>query len=167
MLQKTACLVLVSCAVLWSTSALADDEPRWRLGLGVGVMQIDDLAGTPFIPMLTAGRAWGDIGAGALNVSMIAGAGRYDLTALVFDLGFGLRSSGERAEFSILVGPAAIVGGDSDGTPYVGGGLGASLTGTLWLTQSVGVSAQGAARYWLSANQHFAPSLTAGLMLRL
>lgn len=174
MQRKTACLVLVSCTVLFSSSALAAESPsadepaRWRLGLGVGVLRVDHLAGTPLVPSLTAGRAFGGSGAGAFDVTLIRGAGRYGLDALVFDLGFGLRKSGEIAEVSFLVGPTAMVGGDGDGTPYLAAGAQAALTGTLWITETIGFSARGAARFWLLAvNEPFAPSLTAGLMLRL
>lgn len=152
-----------------SQLAAQDDLNRkWQLAIGVGPYRVDDLAGTPIIPTAQLVKSFGTRGAAGLSVGWIPNAGFYNLTALTVDLGFGVRSAPGRVEWIGLVGPSGIIGGDSDGTPYVGVAGHAGGYVTAWLSDRIGITGGAIARVWISAgNSRFSPSGFAGLRFRL
>lgn len=151
-------------------AAIAQDAGSrrgWTLGVGVGPAQIDDLAGAPNVPTVSFERTVGSSGQIGGRVGWIGDAGLYSLNAVTLDLGFGIRGTAERTEGSVVVGPTAILGGDSDGTPYLGIGPHVTLAGTVWLSSRVGVQGAGIGRVWFGTGTNFNPALVAGLTFRL
>jgi hypothetical protein len=147
--------------------AQADPVRGWSIGFGVGPFRIDDLAGTPLVPtvqVLKTGRA----AAFGATGTWVNDAGFYSLTSATLDLGVGVRTGSSRTDLVALAGPTGMLGGDSDGTPYILAGVHGTLTATWWPSDRVGVSATGVMRVWVTTgNSRFAPSATAGLRLRL
>lgn len=159
-----ACAFLVPLA---TTAQTADSRRGWTLGFGAGPARVDDLAGTPTVPTISFERTVGASGQIGGRVGWIGDAGFYSLNALTLDLGFGFRAASGRTEGSAVVGPTAILGGDSDGTPYLAIGPHLTLAGTVWLSSRVGVQGAGIGRAWFGVGSNFKPALVAGLTLRL
>ncbi|MDX2057761.1 MAG: hypothetical protein SFV24_08145 [Gemmatimonadales bacterium] len=168
MLKPISLLLALAFLAVGATPGSAQSSPRsWSLAVGAGPFRIDDLAGTPLVPtaqLLKAGRR----AAFGVAATWVNNAGFYTLTALTLDVGVGVRSGGARNEVFALVGPTAIVGGDSDGTPYTSAGAHLTLGGTRWLTDRVGITAGAVGRVWFTtANSQVAPSASIGLRFRL
>lgn len=161
-----AVLALAGMAGTTAVEAQGVRKNGWQLTGAVGPYRIDDLAGTPIVPSATLTRA-GKLSFGA-TLWWIDGAGRYTLTALAADLDLGVRFGHERVEGALTVGPSALLGGDSDGTPYLGAGGHTTLSGLLWISEAVGVSLAASARAFVrSTDLLFTPSLQAGIRVRL
>jgi hypothetical protein len=156
--------------VLLGSIALADRAPaqdRWRLAVAVGPYRVDRLAGTPVIPSVAVSKLAGSRAVFGATVGWIRDAGFYGLDALTFDLDAGVRSAG-RVEWSATAGPSFMVGGDGDGTPYVGAALHGSVGAIWWFGRKVGLTAGTTGRVWLTTgNNRFSPSGSIGLVLRL
>ncbi|MGE0443236.1 MAG: hypothetical protein AB7L66_14200 [Gemmatimonadales bacterium] len=169
MTRSTMKLAILAALTLFGPRSLLAQAPAggWRLGLSAGPCRVDRTAGTPFVPRLDVTRA-GRQAVFTFAVSGIKGAGFYGLDALALDAGIGLRGGSPRFEVQGLIGPSGMLGGDGDGTPYLGFGANATLQGTAWLTSGVGITAGGVARSWFTTgNTRFSPSAYAGLRIRL
>jgi hypothetical protein len=157
--------LVAPAAAIGQDSAPADRG--WRLGAGVGIYRVDDLAGTPVVPATRLERVAGR-GVSSFELYYIRHAGFYGLDALGADLGLGVRQSRRGGELGALAGASGMLGGDGDGTPYVAAGVHAAVQGIAWLDQGVGLSLRGTARFWITAaNSRFMPSLVAGLVIKL
>ncbi len=140
----------------------------WRLTLAAGPYRVDDLAGTPTVPTVALAKSIGQRGLIGGTLGLIQHAGFYRLDALTLDLGVGRRSSGARLEWTGSLGPAALLGGDSDGTPYLAAGGHATVGLTWWVGRRIGLSLSGVGRVWLTTgNARLSPSATAGVAFRL
>jgi hypothetical protein len=160
---------------LWLALSLAsavlvgrvEAQSRWRLGLAAGPYRVDDLAGTPLVPAATLAKA---VGSGALaggTLGWIRDAGFYGLDALALDLSVGLRR-GAALEWAGTVGPAFLVGGDGDGTPYTAAGGHVTMSLTRWVGARFGIAVAGTGRLWFTTgNTRFSPGGQIGLVLRL
>ena len=164
-------LAVMTVAVLGIVQSAAaqsrSDRPGWRLSLGGSAYQIDDLVGTPFGPSGTLSRTIGRHGFVALEVNGIVKQGFYRADALTGDLDIGVRFPMDRFEFTLSGGPSGIAGGDSDGTPYLGGGLQAGVGATAWLTNSIGLTSKVRARNWWGIVNDVRLGVSVGVVLRL
>ncbi len=168
MLKLFRILASLALFLLVSSPASAQTPRRgWSVAIAGGPFRIDDLAGTPLVPTAQLLKS-GHRTAFGVAATWVNNAGFYTLTALTLDVGLGIRTGGNRAELHALIGPTGILGGDSDGTPYVSAGAHLTVGGTRWISDRVGLTAGGVMRVWLgTANSQIAPSASLGLRFRL
>ena len=168
---STAMLAMMAIAALAgaepAAAQTAGDRPGWRLSLGGSAYQIDDLVGTPFGPSGTLFRTIGRRGFVALEVNGIVHQGFYRADALTGDLDIGVRFPMDRFELTLSGGPSGIAGGDSDGTPYLGGGAQAAVGGTAWVTNSIGLTSKVRARHWWGIVNDVRLGVSFGVVLKL
>jgi hypothetical protein len=100
-------------------------------------------------------------------VNGIFNKGFYSATALTGDLDLGVRFPMDRAEVTLSAGPSGIAGGDSDGTPYLGGGVHGAVGATAWITGAVGLQARARVRRWWGIGDDVLLGLSAGVVIRL
>ena len=154
--------------ILGASSVRAQAPARpWQLGAGVTLYHVDDLAGTPLAPAFGVARDIGRRGFGGLELAVITDAGFYSLTALALDLDLGIRVPLDRFEVRLSAGPAGLLGGDSDGTPYYSIGAHASVGATYRLSERIGIVARGRFRQWITSPAKRSPSLFLGLVVTL
>lgn len=149
------------------TSGWAQRSPRFFLA--AGPYRIDRLAGTPIVPTIGLLKPVGQRGAWGIGLSGIRNAGFYSLNALALDLHIGLRTRPGPVEGFGTVGPATMLGGDGDGSPYARLGLQASVGGTWWVGRHVGVIGFATGRVWVgtgSSENRFSPGASAGIVVR-
>lgn len=165
-----ASLVLTTVLALAALPAAAQAPAReraWWLALGGGFYQVDDLVGTPLVPAASLTRTMGRNGFVGLEITGIFNKGFYSLNALAGDLDLGVRVPMELVELSLSAGPSGIVGGDSDGTPYAGGGVHGAVGATAWVTGSIGLQARGRIRYWWGVANDVLAGFSLGLVVKL
>jgi hypothetical protein len=138
-----------------------------RFHAAIGPYRVDDLAGTPLVPVIGLAKPVGKRGIVAANLGWIRDAGFYGLDALTLDLDVGIGNRPSRIEWNATVGPSAMIGGDGDGTPYVGAA--GHATGGLiwWFDPRIGVTAAATGRLWItSGNSRFSPGAAFGVTFR-
>lgn len=163
-------IALAAVLALGSLPAAAQrpaPDRAWRVSLGIGLYQVDDLVGTPLVPAVSLTRTLGHHGFAALEITGIFNKGFYSLNALAGDLDLGVRVPIERLELSLSAGPSGILGGDSDGTPYAGGGVHGAVGATAWVTSSVGLQTRGRIRYWGGVANDVLAGVSLALVVKL
>jgi hypothetical protein len=167
LLTVSMLLATLPAAPVSGQAGAPGDRPGWRLGLGGGVFRVDDLVGTPFVPLLSVGGSVGRRGYVGLDLSGFFNQGFYSATALTGDLDVGIRFPLPRFEVVLSAGPSGMLGGDSDGTPYTAGGGHAAAAGTAWLGDRVGLTGRFRARWWQGTAEGLLPGAWLGLVVRL
>ncbi len=162
-----ALAAVLALAALPAVAQAPARERAWRLALGGGFYQVDDLVGTPLVPAASLTRTLGRNGFVGLEITGIFNQGFYSLNALAGDLDLGVRFPMDPFELSLSAGPSGILGGDSDGTPYTGGGVHGAVGATAWVTNSVGLQARGRVRYWWGVANEALAGLSLGLVVKL
>jgi hypothetical protein len=167
------CRQPIFLAVLWLGLAAAplagqaDDHRGWRLGAGGGLYRVDDLVGAPFVPTASIGGTVGRLGFVGLELTGIFDQGFYSATAIAGDLDVGIRFPMRRFEVMLSAGPSGILGGDSDGTPYTGGGAHAAVGATAWITERIGLTGRFRTRWWQGTAEGLLPGGSLMLVVRL
>ncbi len=156
--------LLVLLALVLPTAGEA--QRGTRLVVAAGPYHVDKVAGTPLVPMVGFFKATGERGLFGFNLGLIREAGFYGLDALTLDVHLGRRSAPGRVEWHATIGPTAMLGGDGDGTPYVGLGGQATVGATWWLGGRIGVMGAGTGRLWGGSADLFSPGAVLGLVLR-
>lgn len=168
-----AATLVVGAAILamaWGHPAEAQSAGSrggWRLSLGGAVYEVDELVGTPLVPSASLSRTLGRHGFVGLELNGIFNQGRYSASALAGDLDLGVRFPMDRFELTLSAGPSGILGGDSDGTPYTGGGMHAAAGATVWLADRVGITGRGRVRRWWGIADDVLLGVSFGVALRL
>ncbi len=139
----------------------------WRLAGGIGVYEVDELVGTPLIPMAAIGGTIGSRAVVNLELTGIFNKGFYHTDAIAGDLDLGIRFPVRSLEVQVTAGPTGILGGDSDGTPYTGGGLQGAIGLAAWAGNRVGFVVRGRARHWWGTADGLKLGFSAGILLRL
>lgn len=163
--MKTLWLILV-CLVCLLLPVAAEAQRGTRFIVAGGPYRVDDVAGTPFVPLIGLFKATGQRGVFGVNLGLIREAGFYGLDALTLDIHLGRRSAPARVEWFGTIGPTAMLGGDGDGTPYVGLGGQATVGATWWFDDRVGLIGAGTGRLWGGSADVFSPSAMVGFALR-
>jgi len=158
--------ILVAAALVADPACLAAQRSL-RFQAGLGPYRVDDLAGTPLVPMIGLAKPFGHRGLVAGNLGLIRGAGFYGLDALTLDLHIGASSRPDRVEWGATIGPSGLVGGDGDGTPYLAAGVHGTGGVIWWVASRIGLTAAATGRLWFtSGNARLSPSAAIGLTVR-
>lgn len=160
--MKTLWLILLGLLL----PAAANAQRGTRFFVAGGPYRVDNVAGTPFVPMIGLFKATGQRGMFGVNLGLIREAGFYGLDALTLDIHLGRRSAPAQVEWFGTIGPTAMLGGDGDGTPYLGLGGQATIGATWWAGDRVGLMAAGTGRIWAGSPDVFSPNAMIGLALR-
>ena len=141
-------------------------QGRTRITIGAGPYRVDELARTPLVPMIGVLKPRGQRGLVGANLGLVRSAGFYDLNALTLDVHIGIRSAPAHIEWHATAGPSGMLGGDSDGTPYLQLGGQGTVGATWWFANRLGAMAAATGRAWLTtANSRFSPSAYGGMVI--
>ncbi|MBM4189051.1 MAG: hypothetical protein FJ206_17260 [Gemmatimonadetes bacterium] len=159
--------IAVLLALVASPPAPGHAQSPLRVAAGVGPYRVDDVAGTPLVPMVGLFKPVGRQAVIGANLGLVKSAGFYGLDALTLDAHLGVEKTSRRLTLTGTLGPSAMAGGDGDGTPYLSAGAHATAGLTWWFTDRVGLWAATTGRLWFTTgNSRFSPGAMVGLSFR-